>query len=345
MNPLATNHPISHFRDYFDRSALDLSPTFQRNPVWTDSQASYLVDSILNGMPIPELFVRTITDTEGERRMEVVDGQQRLRSIIRFYSNDMVLEGKDVTDKWRGKTWDSLSDVQKGEFWKYKLVVRELEGASDAEVREMFRRLNANQSSLNPQELRHSQYNGEFISVVEDLASDRWWLENRIVTPSQIRRMKDVEFVSELLVGLMSGPLDKKIGLEEFYYDYDEEFPDFDYWEDVFNSTRKFTSRLVSEDFRGWNTKTEYYSLFLAAGRIVVDEEILKKSELNRAISKLASFREMVNIAKRRDNKQEFHEFVHDYVEAVARASTDKSRRLTRIEIIHSLIDGTSPVD
>jgi len=195
MNPLATNHPISHFKKHEVDESLDLSPSFQRKPVWTDGQASYLIDSILNNLPVPEIFVRLSSDQEGNSLYEVVDGQQRLRSIIRFYKNQLVLTGDSVSPKWMGKTWNDLEDETKTNFWQYKLVVRELENASDTEVRDMFRRLNANQSNLNDQELRHSQYSGEFISTVEELAADRWWLNNKVVTPTQIRRMNDVEFI------------------------------------------------------------------------------------------------------------------------------------------------------
>jgi len=135
MNPHATNHPISYFRKYHQEDALDLSPQFQRNPVWTDNKASYLIDTILNELPFPEVYVRSLTDEDGFTKLEVVDGQQRLRSIIRFYSNDLQLEGENVTERWRGMSWNKLSKERREAFWSYKVVVRELEGAGDAEVR------------------------------------------------------------------------------------------------------------------------------------------------------------------------------------------------------------------
>ena len=160
MNPHATNHPISWFRKLSADGSLDLSPAFQRRPVWSDAQSSYLIDSILNYLPIPEVFVRTKTTAEGDTTVEVVDGQQRLRSIIRFFRNDLELVGKDVSDAWVGVTWDHLDRGFQEKFWSFKIVVRELENTSDTEVRDMFRRLNANQSSLNAQELRHSSTEG-----------------------------------------------------------------------------------------------------------------------------------------------------------------------------------------
>lgn len=340
MNPHATNHPISYFRKFHQLNALDLSPVFQRKPVWTDEQAAYLIDTILNKLPFPEVYVRSITDSDGETMLEVVDGQQRLRSIIRFYSGDLELTGDNVTNRWLGTTWEDLSTDEREAFWSYKVVVRELEGSTDAEVRDMFRRLNANQSSLNAQELRHSQYHGAFMTTVEDLANERWWLDNKVVTPAQIRRMLDAEFISELLVALISGPLNKKEGLDDYYADYNDEFPDHDYWTEIFVATRDLTKRLSGGDLRGWNSKTEYYSLFVAAGRVVYDDEIPTGRRLTSAVSRLADFRQQVNIGKRKDRTESLADNVATYVEAATRASTDISRRIERIDIVHSLITG-----
>ena len=336
MNPHATNHPISWFKKFHDSEALDLTPAFQRKPVWSDVQASYLIDSILNGLPVPEIFVRTVTEQSGESRLEVVDGQQRLRSIIRFYTNDLVLIGDKVTPKWHEKSWDALSDDEKENFWSFKLVVRELENASDAEVRDMFRRLNANQSNLNDQELRHSQYSGEFIQLVEELADDSWWLDNRITTPAQVRRMKDAEYASELLVGVISGPLNKKSGLDDYYADYDDEFPDKEHWKKIFNKTRSLTLRVASGDLGTWKTKTEYYSLFLTCGQYVVDGEKISEESIER----LDEFRKRADDAKKKDSKGKYPKYITEYAEAVTRASTDIGRRLRRIAILKDVIEG-----
>lgn len=344
MNPLATNHPISDFKKHEVDGNLDLSPSFQRKPVWTDAQASYLIDSILNDLPVPEIFVRLSSDQDGNSLYEVVDGQQRLRSIIRFYQNQLILTGDSVSPRWLGKTWSDLESDTKTSFWQYKLVVRELQNASDIEVRDMFRRLNANQSNLNEQELRHSQYSGDFISAVEDLAADRWWLENRVVTPMQIRRMNDVEFISELLVGFMSGPLNKKNGLDDYYADYDEEFPDREHWVDYLRQVRGFTKAVVGGDLKGWNTKTEFYSLFLAVGDLVYSGDYPRsRAKLKRASDRLAELRSQVPKAKRSGAKSSLPDYVVEYADAVARASTDVSRRKLRISIISALIIGEQP--
>ena len=343
MNPLATNHPISWFKKHHLDGNLDLSPTFQRKPVWSDYQASYLVDSILNNLPVPEVFLRTITTQDGDSRVEVVDGQQRLRAIIRFFSGDLSLSGPDVSESWRGTEWSDLSGPQRAEFWSYKIVTREMEGVSDAEVRDMFRRLNSNQSSLNDQELRHSQYSGQFISLVEELADDPWWIENRIVAPAQVRRMIDAEFVAELLVGLISGPLDKKHGLDDFFADYDDEFPDADIWKRTFKKVRTLAYNFCSGDLTGWRSKTEFYSLFLACGQLLDTGSLPKAPEAERVMDSLSTFRAKADQAKKKDRASGLPQYCLDYAEAVTRASTDLGRRLYRISVVASIIQGKTP--
>ena len=343
MNPQATNHPISWIRKFHLDGELDLSPSFQRNPVWSDAQASYLIDSILNELPVPEIFLRVHSDAKGDARVEVVDGQQRLRSIIRFFEGDLTLEGEDVTEAWVGRSWEQLSEPQRKAFFEFKLVVRELENVSNVEVRDMFRRLNANQSNLNDQELRHSQYEGRFIKLVEDLADSPWLVTHGIIPVQQAHRMLDVEYISELLVGLMAGPLDKKQGLEQFYVDYDDDFPDEDYWKRQYKLTLSLTDKVLDGDFKGWKSKTEFYSLFLACGRLVYDGHELEGEALERVQKRLAVFRENADRAKRKGNTQSFPRYVTDYAEAVSRASTDIGRRVQRIDTVEALLLGKRP--
>jgi hypothetical protein len=110
---------------------LDLTPQFQRRPVWTEEQSSYLIDTILSGLPIPEIYLRSSLTPGGDSGYEVVDGQQRIRSVLTFGSNDLELSGDKIGAKWLGKRFEDLSDSEKTAFWDYKIVVRDVSGASD----------------------------------------------------------------------------------------------------------------------------------------------------------------------------------------------------------------------
>src|SRR6266699_6455146 len=124
---------------------------------------------------------------------------------------------------WRNKSFTDLSDDEKKGFYGYKFAVRYLNTESDPEVRDMFERLNRFLTPLKPQELRNSRFTGPFVQLTVKLADDEYWAENRIVTAAQIRRMGDVEFVSELLIGVLHGPQggSAKV-IDEYYVQYED---------------------------------------------------------------------------------------------------------------------------
>src|SRR5262245_43416129 len=334
MKISGTNLKISWFKREDSGGTLDLSPSFQRRPVWSDEQASYLIDTILNGLPFPEIYVRSTSTPNGETRHEVVDGQQRIRSILRFAKNDLALSGEDVAARWQGYSFEDLADSEKTAFWEYEVVVRDLGGASEGEIRDLFRRLNINSVVLTDQEFRHAKYKGAFIKLMEKLADDEWWTDMRIVNPRQVRRMEDVEYISELFIGLVAGPQDKKSTLDDYYDDYEAEMPEASRWEQRFARTRQMLESVLSEkEIRAWSGKSDFYSLFLAFGN--VSEPDLRSPRRKDAIRKrLMDFRTKVDQAKKKTNTKGFAQEVHQYADAVTRAATDAGRRELRLQIL-----------
>jgi uncharacterized protein DUF262 len=337
----ATNRKISWFAREQEADTLDLSPAFQRRPVWRDDQASYLIDTILNGLPFPEIYVRAQTTPEGRTTYEVVDGQQRIRSILNFARDDLVLTGSDVSPTFQGKSFSDLAPSEKTTFWNYDVVTRDLYDASDGDIRDLFRRLNIGAVTLNDQELRHAKYTGEFITLMEIIADDEWWTDSRVVNVRQVRRMEDVEYISELFIALMAGPQDKKTTLDNFYEDFDLAFPEKDLWNDRFTETRSLMESILEPaEIRAWSGKSDFYSLFTSLGSYIEEGKKFTPKARARVRAALGKFRSQVNQAKRRDNTKTFPQYVHDYADAVTRAATDAARRKLRFDILRTVIDG-----
>ena len=91
-----TNQTISWFvkRDVADE--LTIQPAFQRNPVWSNAQKAYLIDTILKGYPIPEIYMQFSTDATGDDEYILVDGQQRIRACLEFVEDEFELVGEDL---------------------------------------------------------------------------------------------------------------------------------------------------------------------------------------------------------------------------------------------------------
>ena len=269
-----------------------------------------------------------------------MDGQQRIRSILEFAKNDLELSGEELSSRLIGKTFDDLSPQEKSAFWNYDVVTRELQDATDGDIRDLFRRLNISAVNLNDQELRHAKYTGEFLSATEELADDPWWVDHRIVNLRQVRRMEDVEYVSELLIVLMAGPQDKKKTIEDYYADYDASFPEKATWLSRFKKTQQLLSSLLTpEQIKSWNGKSDFYSLFHTLGKYVEQEATWTPKQLKKAASVLEAFRKQVVQAKRKDNKKKFPRVVNQYADAVSRAATDAARRTLRSEILFDLVE------
>lgn len=157
MSSVPQTYTISDFIDWHSRNQLILAPDFQRGTVWTPSAKVFLIDTILNNFPIPQVFIRTKIDgtTQGVIR-EVVDGQQRLRAILEFASEKLKLPANSPIHK--GKRYSELNDDDKETFLSYNIPVVQLINADDAEVLEVFARLNSYSVKLTPAELRHAEY-------------------------------------------------------------------------------------------------------------------------------------------------------------------------------------------
>ena len=81
-------YSINDFLNWYDNDELTLSPKYQRNAVWGYNAKSYLIDTIIRGFPIPQIFLRQSIDTNTRKTTrEIIDGQQRIRSIIEFTEN------------------------------------------------------------------------------------------------------------------------------------------------------------------------------------------------------------------------------------------------------------------
>lgn len=328
---------IAWFNQVRDNNELEVKPPFQRNPVWVNRQKSYLIDTILNKYPIPEIYMQETVDENGKAKYIIVDGQQRIRSVLDFISGLFSIDETD-SPQFEGAYFKDLTAIQKKEFYQYNFVVRILPNISDKELRAIFQRLNKNVVALNKQELRQATYSGPFIKVMNQISDKEAFSKIGLFTPNDIRRMLDVEFVSELTIALLNGIQNKKDKLEYYYQIYEETDPNVLEIRENFDIILGEILKILPDIQKTrWRKKTDFYSLFLVFGNHI-DDLPLDKEGRTCAMDLLIEFGE--NITKRMkisSVEKDFSEEVEKYAKGM-RATSDYSSRVYRNEALEEVL-------
>ncbi len=349
---LNTSHQIvGWFADLNKLGRLVLRPPFQRRPVWTDEEKAFLVDTILRGYPVPEIYVYASAGADGSDSdvVSVVDGQQRLRTCLEFLADQfpVVFDTHKLEPlytladtPWFNKRFSELDEDQKKSFRRYKLIVRDLEGVSDDEIRHMFHRLNQSNVSLNAQELRYSMYQGGLLEVAEQLVKREEWDEFRIFTQMQRRRMLDSEYITELVIGYLHWPQNKKDNIDNYYRQYAAGFP---FKDDVirrFSEVLEYLSKVFpSPRMSGtrWYRKSDFYTLFLAIARGKIPTDTANIERLREELKEFSAIVKAPATPGEPDS-------VQLYREAVERAATDRARRVRRENALIAYLRGEAPI-
>lgn len=208
-NRISLNDAVERFRG--QRYFVDNS--FQRRLVWTERQKVRLIETILIGYPMPEIYLweKPADPETGQQRHSIVDGQQRITTVVQFVSNEWSLKAAYLDEANQkadsaDRQWADLSNERKQSLWNYIVSARTIpNNVEDLSVRKIFRRLNETDKALNPQEFRNADFQGEFIKAAELVANDRRWRDWKVFSEQEIRRMADIALASSFLIVLRSG--------------------------------------------------------------------------------------------------------------------------------------------
>jgi hypothetical protein len=175
-------------------SELDLSG-FQRNFVWKKPQMDRFVESLLLGFPVPGIFLVQ----QANKQLLVLDGQQRLRSLQRFYAGKIGKQSfalEAVDSALQGLTYSTLSSEQRrlldNTFIHATVVRYSQELGGDESVYSLFERLNTGGTNLYPQEIRVALYHGALVDLLRELNGYSSW---RSIFGPESNRLKDQEII------------------------------------------------------------------------------------------------------------------------------------------------------
>lgn len=337
-------YSINDFVEWDAAKQLELNPRFQRRPVWTDKAKSFLIDTILRGKPIPKIFIRQkINVTTKTSIREVVDGQQRLRTILSFIKDGFVVS-KRQNPVHGGTVFSQLPEDIQAQVLAYEVSVDLLINLPDAEVLDIFSRLNSYAVVLNEQEKINADHFGPFKVLADKIGHKYYdyWMAQGVLSSRQIVRMLEVNLVADLLIALLEGIKSKK-QVKKFYDQYEVTFEnDTDLLEGRFDSvigaiTAMYPEGLSDTEFRRPHL---FYSLFVSCAHrlhglpgLPSDSSIvpivpeLARNKLER-VDEIFSETEIQNLTK--DEQQ----FLTD----CRRATTDERVRVRRSEFLLRLM-------
>jgi hypothetical protein len=265
---------VSDLYNWHKQGELNLSPRFQRRSVWSNAARSYLLDTVVRGLPMPKIYYRMEIDPNTVKSVrEVVDGQQRLDALFNYVDGQFTVYRAHNPDVG-GKRFPALTDEQKNAILSYEITADLLIGASDRLVLQIFSRINSYSVTLNAQERRNARFAGIFKTLAFDLGTEHlaFWLQNRILTDRDVARMQEAELTSELIIAMIDGMQDKKGSIDDFYENFEDSFPGEARVRQRFGRVLTWIQTNVGPEFlvgSAFRRRALFYSLFVAVADVL----------------------------------------------------------------------------
>ena len=339
-------YSINDFVEWDKQGQLLLNPIFQRRPVWSEKAKSYLMDTILRGKPIPKVFMRQkINVTTKTSIREVVDGQQRLRSIL-SYIKDGFKVSKLQNPEYGGKLFSQLPEDIQAQVLSYEVAADLLINLPDAEILDIFGRLNSYAVVLNEQEKINATHFSAFKVLADRIGYkyNEYWTKQKILTSRNILRMQEINLVADLLIAMIEGIKPKK-QIRRYYARYEKSFDhNTDELETKFAGVMDKIAQLYPEGLAGTEFARVhlFYSLFVSVahccygvpglgGQAINLDSAASIERARNGLDRIGEMFESTDIAALEPKEREF-------IQDSRRATTDEPVRERRSLFLLSLM-------
>lgn len=271
---------------------IDIAPEYQRQFRWGEDRQSQLAESIFLGIPIPNLFMATNEDGT----WELIDGVQRLSSLIHLAGNDtgreligadapLTFKGLQKLTEFNGKKFLELPKAVQLGFLMKPLKVTTLTDKSDLSVRfDLFERLNTGGVSLTDQEIRSCVYRGKFNNFLKECASNEDFLKVVRFNSRQLADATDQEFVLKFFAYL-NNHRGFTHSVVDFLNDYMQGATknfSYDKGEAIFKKTFAELARILPDGItRGRSTTPTnlYESIAVGAALVIASDQALNRED------------------------------------------------------------------
>jgi Protein of unknown function DUF262 len=230
MNIVTTNIIVNDYCESLISGKHRVNHQYQRSDkVWPKAARSFLIETIIQGYPVPKLSLYQKTDVKSrESHKEIVDGQQRSKAILDFYNDKLKISRNSDIEEIAGKSFSELEEEDQSKFLNYSLSVDLFVSATEDEIREAFRRINSYTVPLNPEEQRHAVNQGAFKWFIYRLVKrfDQNLNDMGVFTEKKFVRMADAKLFSEITYSFLEDiETIRKTNLDRIYKDFNKEFP------------------------------------------------------------------------------------------------------------------------
>ena len=308
---------ISDLIGMIKRGDLILQPDFQRKLVWSIRHKESFIDTILKGFPFPEIYIaQSGIDLETfQAQQVVVDGQQRLSTIISYINGE--LPCKKIL------RYSALDNQQKAAFLNYDVVVRDLKDASSDTIKEVFRRINLTQYRLNDIEINNAIYEGEFISTAKDILNH---LDNGsfpLFSDNELNRMGDLNYILMIMATLEEGGYFAGNTMTgEYIIKYDDSYKNAETMKDKILNLFHVIKTFNLDTDSMWYRKSNFFTMFV---------ELSKVSQIpDDIVAKIHSFEDEV-LANKGNEENDFGK----YYSVMYTGTNSRSARIKRADIFY----------
>lgn len=187
------DYVIRYLVDQFSDGEFYIPLDYQRKFIWSDKDKCNFIESVLMGLPIPLMFFADTTDG----RIEIVDGAQRIQTLVQFSQNDLTLQNLKVLTKANNFNFSNFDISIQRRFLNTSIRVVFLEeGTTDKTRQEIFKRINTGGERVNPTEARRGSIEGKFKDFIEECTKNE--LFNKLAPRTKLTedRYEGFELVS-----------------------------------------------------------------------------------------------------------------------------------------------------
>lgn len=330
-NASSINESILNIYNQIKDDIYKLKPDFQRKLVWNDTHKENFIDTILNNYPFPEIYIADgKIDLNNPQNIEkwVVDGQQRLSTIVQYIDGEL-------NNLKKIKPFKELDPKQKEEFYYYKVVIRNLGHISDDQIREVFKRINSVSYALNAIEITNALYDGEYIQTANKILEDNATILEKfdLFSANEQNRMKDLEYIITLMsIYEEKGYFTTTQRNEIYIKEYNDTYGNKVIIISLFNKILNLMNNLIDDSYSIWTKKSNFLTLFIELIRFTSEVKDVDNQKLKTILNDFCT--SLMNYKNSTDPNNVFTK----YYLASIQGTGSKSSRILRGKILQDYI-------